>query len=109
MASNMLIHLKDSNFSDTVSQSKIPVLVDFWALWCGPCRMLAPVMDELAEEFDGKAKICKLNVDEEGHSAMQFQVMSIPTVILFKNGVPVERMVGVRSRSEYRLALSKIL
>ena len=90
----MAIIISVTNFEKEVMQSKIPVLVDFWAEWCGPCRMLTPVIDELAKEYEGKVKICKLNVDELSDVASRFGVMSIPTVIVFKEGKVVNQVVG---------------
>ena len=84
----------DQNFDDEVLKSKTPVLVDFFAEWCGPCKMIAPLVDELATEFDGKAKIVKLNVDESMDTSQKYGVMSIPTLIFFKNGEEVDRLVG---------------
>ena len=80
------IHLTAENFEKEVLQSEIPVLVDFYAEWCGPCKMLSPVIDEIAKEYEGKAKICRANVDEEMELAQQYRVMSVPTVLVFKNG-----------------------
>ena len=80
------IHLTAENFEKEVLQSEIPVLVDFYAEWCGPCKMLSPVIDESAKEYEGKAKICRVNVDEEMELAQQYRVMSVPTVLVFKNG-----------------------
>jgi thioredoxin 1 len=100
MSSEKVIMLNKSNFDEVVSKSTVPVLVDFWAAWCGPCRMIAPTVDQLASDYDGKAKICKLNVDEEGEIAMRYKVMSIPTLILFKNGMIAEKVIGVRSKTE---------
>ena len=90
----MAIIISVTNFEKEVMQSKIPVLVDFWAEWCGPCRMLTPVIDELAKEYAGKVKVCKLNVDELSDVASRFGVMSIPTVIVFKEGKVVNQVVG---------------
>ncbi|MBU4305911.1 MAG: thioredoxin [Candidatus Omnitrophica bacterium] len=90
----MAIIISATNFEKEVMQSKIPVLVDFWAEWCGPCRMLTPVIDELARDYEGKVKICKLNVDELSDVASRFGVMSIPTVIVFKEGKAVNQVVG---------------
>lgn len=86
--------LSDATFNEEIGSAEGPVLVDFWAEWCGPCKMIAPILNELAAEYDGKLKITKLDVDENPATAMAFGVMSIPTLILFKAGKPVERIVG---------------
>ena len=88
------IHLDEKNFNDEVIQSATPVLVDFWAEWCGPCKMIAPVIDQLSAELQGKMKIAKVNVDESPQLAGQFNVMSIPTLLVFKGGKPVDQIVG---------------
>ena len=90
----------DETFNQEVLKSDTPTLVDFWAVWCGPCRMVAPVVDEIAREQVGKLKVMKLDVDENQNTAMAYGVMSIPTLILFKNGQPVERIVGFRPKSD---------
>jgi thioredoxin 1 len=90
----------DETFNQEVLKSDMPTLVDFWAVWCGPCRMVAPVVDEIAREQAGKLKVMKLDVDENQGTAMTYGVMSIPTLILFKNGQPVERIVGFRPKSD---------
>lgn len=89
------LHLTAEDFEQNVLNSSEPVLVDFWAEWCNPCRMLAPVIDELAAELDGKATVAKVNIDECGDLAMRYGVMSIPTIIAFKNGKEAGRQVGV--------------
>ena len=94
------IKLTKQNFENEVIQSEIPVLVDFWATWCGPCRMVAPVIAEIATEADGKFKVGKINVDEEPDLAALFQIMSIPTLMVFKNGKPVSTAVGFRPKAE---------
>jgi thioredoxin 1 len=90
----------DETFNQAVLKSDQPILVDFWAVWCGPCRMVAPVVDEIAREQEGKLKVMKLDVDENQNTAMTYGVMSIPTLILFKNGQPVERIVGFRPKAD---------
>ncbi len=90
----------DETFNQEVLKSETPTLVDFWAVWCGPCRMVAPVVDEIAREQAGKLKVMKLDVDENQNTAMAYGVMSIPTLILFKNGQPVERIVGFRPKND---------
>ncbi|NLM73871.1 MAG: thioredoxin [Clostridiaceae bacterium] len=94
-----------NDFDAEISNSELPVLVDFWAPWCGPCRMLAPVLDELASEMQGKVKILKVNVDEEPELASKFGVMSIPTVIAFKEGKATNKVVGFRSKEDFKKIL----
>ncbi|MBF0510975.1 MAG: thioredoxin [Candidatus Omnitrophica bacterium] len=88
------LHLDEKNFEDEVLKSSIPVLVDFWAEWCGPCKMIAPVIDQLAVELQGKMKVAKVNVDEASQLAGQYNVMSIPTMLIFKGGEPVDQIIG---------------
>ena len=95
-----VLHINDADFETTVVQSDIPVLVDFWAPWCGPCKMIAPILDKIAPEFAGKAKIVKINVDDNQLVAGQFGVRSIPTLLLFKNGQLVATQVGALPKNQ---------
>lgn len=98
--SGNVVNVTDVSFETDVLQSGMPVLVDFWASWCGPCKMVGPIVEELADDFVGKAKVCKLNVDENTKTAQAYGVMSIPTLILFKNGKEVDRVVGFRPKAD---------
>ena len=101
------IHVTKENFDAEVLQSDVPVLVDFWAPWCGPCRMVGPVMEQLSEEFAGKAKIAKIDVDSQGELAVRYNVMSVPTMIIFKNGEIVDQSIGALPKPHFVDMLSK--
>ena len=104
----MSIKLTEQNFDAEVLQSALPVVVDFWADWCGPCKMLAPVLHEIAEENAGALKVGKVNVDEQMELAMRFQVSSIPMLVVFKDGQPVAKTVGYRSKEELNELLRSV-
>ena len=93
--------LTDATFDNEVSKSATPVIVDFWAPWCGPCRMVGPVIDQIAEEHAGKVTIGKVNVDENPGTAGKYGIMSIPTIILFKDGEPAKKVIGARSKADF--------
>ena len=99
------IKLTDQNFEQEVLRADLPVLVDFWASWCGPCRMLAPVIAEIAEEYAGKVKVGKVNVDEQPNLANRYGIASIPTVMLFKNGEVINTSLGYRPKNELETML----
>lgn len=103
------LHLTDATFEKEVLESDLPVLVDFWAPWCGPCRMVAPVIKELAAEFDGRMVVAKLNTDENSETAIKYGIMSIPSMIIFKNGQEAERMIGARPKQALAEALETFL
>ncbi|NDO19011.1 thioredoxin [Lachnospiraceae bacterium MD329] len=105
----MEITLTSSNYDSEVLKSDKLVLVDFWASWCGPCKMVSPIIEQLAKEYDGKVKVCKLNVDDEGEIAAQNAIVSIPTVILFENGKPVKKLIGAHSLDDYEDAIDELL
>ena len=99
----------DSNFDEIVLQAKTPVLVDLGADWCGPCRMIAPIIEELAEEYEGRISFVELDVDQNPKTASKYGIMSIPTLLLFKNGSPVSNIVGFRPKAELKRSLDAVL
>ncbi len=101
--------LTDATFDETIASSAEPVVVDFWAEWCGPCKMIAPILDEIANEHAGKISVAKLNVDENPDSARRFDVMSIPTLIVFKDGSPQKRLVGAKGKGQLLAELDEFL
>ncbi len=103
------IQVTDANFEAEVLKSNIPVLVDFWAPWCGPCRMIGPVIDELAKEYAGKVKVCKLNTDENQDTASKYQISAIPTILLFKGGKLAQQLVGLQPKEELKKNLDELL
>ena len=105
MASASILHLDNTNFESAISSNSVPVLVDFWAAWCGPCKAIAPILDELSAELGSQVVIGKVDVDHNQELAAKFGVRAIPTLLLFKNGQIVEQMVGLKSKAEL---LSKI-
>ena len=103
------LQLKDATFEEEVMRSDKPVLVDLWAPWCGPCRMLAPIVEELAKEYAGKVKVGKLNTDENVATAMRFKVSAIPTLLFFKGGKLADQVVGVQPKAEIKRRLEALL
>jgi len=101
MSSELISHLNDSNFAELVEQSSGPVLVDFWAEWCNPCRALAPVIDELSKEYDGKVNVGKVNVDHNPQVSMNYGITSIPAILFIKNGQVVDKLVGAQPKANF--------
>lgn len=99
----------DLNFDSEVTKSDTPVVVDFWAPWCAPCRIVTPIIDELAKDYEGKVKVGKMNVDDNPQTASQFGVMSIPTIIVFKKGKPVKSIIGAQGKDSYKRAIDEAL
>ncbi len=107
--SEKVLHISDDNFQKEVLESDKPVMVDFWASWCGPCLALAPIIDEIAETYSDKIKICKLNVDENQKTAMQYGIKGIPTILFFKNGQVVEQSVGLVPKDYLEDLIKKVI
>jgi thioredoxin 1 len=108
MASPLISALTQDNFDKEVLQSATPVLVDFWAEWCGPCKMIAPLLDELADEYDGKVKIGKVNIDEQQALATKYGIRAIPTLLLINKGEVAEQMVGAKSKRDLKASLDRV-
>ena len=105
----MEIKLTVSNFDGEVVKSNVPVLVDFWATWCGPCRMVGPVISQLAQDYEGKIKVGKVDVDAEGALAAQYGIVSIPTIIMFVDGKPVDKLIGAHSQDDFEDMIEKYI
>lgn len=105
----MGIDINDSNFKQEVLEESLPVLVDFWAVWCGPCLRLAPAIEEIAKEYKGKIKVCKLNVDEAPKTTSDYEIMGIPTLAIFKDGEVVDKIMGALSKFELETAIKKYI
>ena len=108
MASPLIVTLTQESFAQQVLQSAVPVLVDFWAEWCGPCKMIAPLLDELADEYDGKVKIGKVNIDEQQALATKYSIRAIPTLLLINKGQVAEQMVGAKSKRDLKASLDRV-
>jgi thioredoxin 1 len=104
-----MLNLTEANFDQEVVRSSVPVLVDFWAEWCGPCKMIAPILDELAQEYDGRVKIGKVNIDHDQNLASQYGIQAIPTLLLFKDGQVAEQIVGLKSKRDLKANLDRVV
>lgn len=107
--SDHVVQATDGNWESEVLQSSELIMVDFWAVWCGPCQMVAPIVEELAKEYEGKLKVMKLNTDEAPEVAGKYQIMSIPTILFFKNGEPVEKLVGARPKPQFKQMIDTLI
>lgn len=108
MAASNIVVLTQENFAKEVLQSSQPILVDFWAEWCGPCKMLAPILDELAQEYDGRIRIGKVNIDEHQALAAEYGIHSIPTLLLFRGGQVADQIVGLRSKRDLKASFERV-
>jgi thioredoxin 1 len=108
MAANNIVTLTQENFAAEVLKASAPVLVDFWAEWCGPCKMIGPILDEIAEEYSGRVKIGKVNIDQEQSLATEYGVRAIPTLLLFHQGQVADQMVGLRSKRDLKSSLDRV-
>ena len=109
MSTNEVQNVAQANFDEEVLKSQVPVLVNFWAEWCGPCRMIAPIVEEMAKDYQGRLKVCKLNVDEERDISLKYGIRSIPTLILFKEGNPVEKIIGALPKPTLKSKIEGLL
>lgn len=109
MASEMVLELTDDTFAETIKSSETPVLVDFWAPWCGPCLRMAPIIDEVAKEYEGKIQVAKVDIDDHQQTASKYGVMSIPTLVLFKNGEVADRLVGAVPKDKLEEVIGGVL
>ena len=109
MAVASIVSLNQNNFKTEVLDSPVPVLVDFWAEWCGPCKMIAPLLDELAGEYESRLRIGKINIDEDQNLATEYGIRAIPTLLIFKNGQVAEQIVGMRSKRDLKSSLDKVI